>query len=491
MEITATAELDRALAFAAQVGCYPEQLDRFIRFGYVPQPKQMRFHAAARLCDDLGGPDWIGIGGTRGQAKSHGIIAQVGMDDCQRYKNLKWLYLRNIARAAAEQFDDLVHKMFSLVPHDYRPSRGSLYFPDTGSRFILGGYKDEADIDKYLGIEYDGIVIEDAPTISKSKFDMIRGSLRTSKLDWRPRGYASGNPGGTGHAWFKAFFVDPWLKKQETTTRFIHTTMGDNVFIDEGYARYLDSLTGWLRRAWRDGDFTIAAGQFFTTFNPDTHIVEPFEVPADWSIWAAKDYGYAHWDITYLMAQDGDGNRYVIDEYAERRALIPYIANGTKEMLRRNGVSLSQLHTFVAGTDVFAVKMARKEGEPQTIAEEYQGHGIKLEPAQVDRISGASKILTYLGNPEQSLPARVFIFRRCHRLIGCLPDMQHDPKRMEDVLKVDCNTETGEGGDDPYDTFRYGMMVDFSPPPAGQTVDDIAMSTYGVTSRRRISANNH
>lgn len=36
--------------------------------------------------------------------------------------------------------------------------------------------------------------------------------------------------------------------------------------------------------------------------------------------------------------------------------------------------------------------------------------------------------------------------------------MQHDPHRPEDVLKVDVD-EDGNGGDDPYDTVRYGLML--------------------------------
>jgi hypothetical protein len=35
--------------------------------------------------------------------------------------------------------------------------------------------------------------------------------------------------------------------------------------------------------------------------------------------------------------------------------------------------------------------------------------------------------------------------------------MQTDPKRPEDVLKVDADTE-GLNGDDPYDSARYGLM---------------------------------
>ena len=40
------------------------------------------------------------------------------------------------------------------------------------------------------------------------------------------------------------------------------------------------------------------------------------------------------------------------------------------------------------------------------------------------------------------------------RLIECLPSLQHDPNRPEDVLKVDAD-EDGVGGDDAADCFRY------------------------------------
>ena len=52
----------------------------------------------------------------------------------------------------------------------------------------------------------------------------------------------------------------------------------------------------------------------------------------------------------------------------------------------------------------------------------------------------------------------LFVFDRCARLIECLPQMQHDPHRPEDVLKVDCDDD-GVGGDDPYDCLRYGLMA--------------------------------
>ena len=49
---------------------------------------------------------------------------------------------------------------------------------------------------------------------------------------------------------------------------------------------------------------------------------------------------------------------------------------------------------------------------------------------------------------------RLFIHERCARLVECLPSLQHDPNRPEDVLKVDAD-EDGVGGDDAADCLRY------------------------------------
>jgi phage terminase large subunit len=48
----------------------------------------------------------------------------------------------------------------------------------------------------------------------------------------------------------------------------------------------------------------------------------------------------------------------------------------------------------------------------------------------------------------------MFIHRRWGRLLECLPSLQHDPNRPEDVLKVDADEE-GIGGDDAADALRY------------------------------------
>jgi hypothetical protein len=65
-------------------------------------------------------------------------------------------------------------------------------------------------------------------------------------------------------------------------------------------------------------------------------------------------------------------------------------------------------------------------------------------------------MLYLLGDVPNGIPARWKIFDTCHRLIECLPALQHDPHRPEDVLKWDID-ENGNGGDDAYDAARYGL----------------------------------
>lgn len=451
--------LDHYITTAKAAGCPPDQIANFIRAGVVLQPRQLEASAAARLCDRAGGPTEVGYGGARGGGKSHWGIAQIGVDDCQREPGLKCLILRKVGKALKEGVTDLLQRALGALSYHWSPSERTVSF-DNGSRIILGHFQKESDIDAYLGLEYDVILIEEATTLSASKRRMILTCLRTSKPTWRPRCYSTANPGGVGHGWYKAALVDPHrhgagylpLAAQRGLTRYIPATVDDNAFINADYRDQLERLTGWQLRAWRYGDWDIAAGQYFVTFRRDVHVIRPFAIPANWPVWCSLDYGFTHYTAVYLLTE-GDGTIYLVDEHVQRRWLVQRHAEAIRAMLARNGVSLQRLATFVAGADVFA-----RTHEGATIAADYKRHGILLRPANDDRISGASEILSRLGDVDAGIAPRLKITERCPRLIETLPLLQHDPRRPEDVLKWDTD-EDGLGGDDCYDAARYGVMA--------------------------------
>jgi hypothetical protein len=470
---------ERYFLMGRRAGCPKDQMDRFQQADVVLQERQLVASAAARLCDRPEGPTAIGYGGARGGGKSHWLLAQMGADDCQRVPGLKCLLLRKVGKANLEHFEDLRQRLFGRLPHEYAAFRGVLTFKN-GSRIIAGHFQAEKDIDAYLGLEYDVIGIEEATTLSARKHQDITTCCRTSKPNWRPRIYSTSNPGGIGHAWYRTRFVLPYMERRETDTRFVPARVSDNRWNNPEYVRVLEGLSGWQKRAWLDGDWDIAAGQFFTMFRREVHVVQEFDDRRAVEWWAALDYGFTHYTVCLLGCRDGDGNVFVVDEHAERMWLPQRHAAAIKGMLGRHGVrnsqstiansqggwvgnsqsptanrqvmrklEISDLKRFVAGADVFS-----RQSDGTTIAGQYGRQGIVLRVANMDRVNGWAEVLQRLGDPDGGVAPTLFIHKRCGRLIETLPALQHDPNRPEDVLKVDAD-EDGAGGDDAADALRY------------------------------------
>jgi len=77
-----------------------------------------------------------------------------------------------------------------------------------------------------------------------------------------------------------------------------------------------------------------------------------------------------------------------------------------------------------------------------------------LAPIFARRVDGWRDILQRLGDAEVGKKPRLFIHKRCKRLIECLPSLQNDPGDPEDILKINMD-ESGFGGDDAADALRY------------------------------------
>jgi hypothetical protein len=371
---------------------------------------------------------------------------------------LKCLLLRKVGKANLEHFEDLRRRLFGHLKHDFSGYRGLLTFAN-GSRIIAGHFQVEKDIEAYLGLGYDVIGIEEATTLSNRKHQDISTCCRSTIIlpdgrHWRPRIYSTTNPGGVGHAWYRTKFVLPFLQGKEKDTRFISARVSDNQFNNPEYTKILEGLTGWQKRAWLDGDWDIAAGQFFTTLRREVHVIPSFDDSRAVEWFAAMDYGFTHYTVVLLGCRDGDGNVFIVDEHAERLWLPQRHAPAIVAMLARHSISnrrleISDLKRFVAGADVFS-----RQSDGTTVASQYARLGIVLRCANTDRVNGWAEMLGGFGDPANGVPARLFIHERCGRLAECLPSLQHDPNRPEDVLKVDAD-EDGVGGDDAADCLRY------------------------------------
>jgi hypothetical protein len=446
------------LKAAIAAGCPEDQTRNFVGAHLWLQERQLAACAAARLCDHPDGPTAIGYGGARGGGKSHWMLAQLGGDDCQRVPGLKALLLRRVGKSNLEHFDDLRRRLFHRLPHEFSAFRGILTFAN-GSRIIAGHFQNDRDVDAYLGLEYDIVAVEEATTLTSRKYSDITTCCRSSKVladgrHWRPRIYSTTNPGGVGHSWYRTRFLVPFMERRETETRFVPARVGDNAFNNPEYRRILEGLSGWQKRAWLDGDWDIAAGQYFTSFRRDVHVIEDFDDKRAVEWFCALDYGHVHYTVCLLGCRDGDGNTYVVDEHAERLWLPQRHVAAIKAMLSRHKIGnrkleVGDLKRFVAGADVFS-----RQSDGTTIAAQYAKLGINLRVANTDRVNGWAEVMQGLGDVDGGVKPTLFIHKRCGRLIETLPALQHDPNRPEDVLKVDAD-EDGVGGDDCADCLRY------------------------------------
>ena len=113
-----------------------ETVRRFAAASYLPIPKQLHFRAATYTCDRPGGPTDVDLGGARGGAKFHGVLAQLALDECQRQAGLKCLWLRQVGISAREALKDLMPHVLRL-PHPYVGSPvPTIRFPND-SRILL------------------------------------------------------------------------------------------------------------------------------------------------------------------------------------------------------------------------------------------------------------------------------------------------------------------------------------------------------------------
>src|SRR6185312_6962066 len=148
-------------------GCPADQMRNFMAANLYLNPVQLKMSAAARQCDRQAedAPTAVGVGGALGESKSFWGFSQIFADDLQRYSGLKFLILRKTAKAMREQLRDMLAKVCKHIPHNYREQAGTIEFPN-GSYAIVGHFKDEKEIENYLGQEYDGIFIEELTTLT-------------------------------------------------------------------------------------------------------------------------------------------------------------------------------------------------------------------------------------------------------------------------------------------------------------------------------------
>lgn len=430
------------------------------------QPRQSLLERSIDGCRN------IFFGGQRGGGKSKGIRY------CQLIRRIK--YPGTNGGIFRKTFPDIqknhiapLFKEFPGLKEYYHEGQKVLRIPTSGttSDLYFGYAENLADLSKHQGQEYNDLSVDEKGDWTEEECDFLSASNRSSVTGYRAREYSAGNPGGVGHKHLKRKFVTRQFTANEDPSDylFIPSKLSDNqalIEADPDYVKVLERIKDpVLRAAWLEGSWDIAAGQYFSDFRRDIHVVKAFPLPTHWRKFWGYDWGYSHPTAMVFIASDEDGNLYVYREYCKTQQHLSHQATWLKNL-----PEFGELHAAESGTDSFANKLAaamslgdfKKPDHGPTIAEYFsENHGIHLKKANTARIAGWNHLRDYLRHEEidgKRIGPRLYFFDTCPQTIDAVSRATHDPDSIEDVLKVDATASDPYTGDDLLDALRYCLM---------------------------------
>lgn len=427
-------------------------------------------------------------GGAKGGGKSYLVRARE-VTRRLKYAGSKGLIIR---KTHPELLSNHIRRFFEEYPVTrewYNKSEKAIYWPN-GSITEFSYLQNVDDVYTYQGREYEDISIDEITQHEEIVFKVLRTSNRTSNQELIKQGlvptmFLTGNPGGIGHSWVKRIFVDRQFKPEEHSEEFdfVQAFVQDNVALlkaDPNYLRRLEDLPETLRKAYLYGDWNIHAGLAFGELSVQKHVIEPFEFSEKVRWFAGFDHGFNHPYVLTLFAVDSIGKVYCVKHVKNRFQNPKTIAQSILEAAK----GCRPLYIY-AGTDIWNKE---RDGDP-SVANQLEDYGLRaneeiyLLRANTDRVQGVAHMRDLIALKDGEPTLR--FFRNTMDVYNTIAEMQFDAKKPEDVLKVDAD-ENGDGGDDAYDSARYGLMGLLTPPKVENSLpDDAGMKLFNEMIARK------
>lgn len=370
-----------------------------------------------------------------------------------------------------------------------------------GSKIFLCHCQYEKDKYKYQGAEIHVLLIDELTHFTDSIYRYLRGRVRMAGLDLPdrykgmfPRVINGSNPGGTGHHWVKAAFVDqgPMVMVKQPKSeggmlrQYIPAKVDDNPTLIKDDPDYMDRLEGLgnpaLVKAMKSGDWNIVdGGMFDDLWREDVHVLAPFEMPKTWRVDRSFDWGssrpfsvgwWAESDGSDVILKDGTrrsfprGTLFRIQEWygwngkanEGLKMLAADIAKGIKERERHIA---ARVQPGPADNSIFDTQ------DGHCIADNMAAHGVRWErgdkspgsrtngwellrgrlAAALDKDENGNSILRTRPMEEPGL----FIFSHCRQWLRTVPTLPRDEKKPDDV---DSDAEDHAG-----DETRYRVSM--------------------------------
>lgn len=427
------------------------------------------------------------FGGARGGGKTDGMLGDFASHADLYGEHAIGLMVRRERTQLIETIERS-RQIYSLLGAKLQEQDKQWRFPN-GARLRFAYLERDADADAYQGHSYTRVYVEEIGTFpSPTPVMKLMATLRSGS--GVPCGFrATGNPGGPGHQWVKARYIDPapqgWKIigteytnpfTGQTITRdrvYIPSRLTDNRFLGPEYVANLQmSGSANLVKAWLEGDWSIVEGAFFDCWS-SKNVIRPFEIPSHWARFRSGDWGSARpfsfgwWAVASDTFDHPDGFQ------IPRGALIRYrewygVAKRPDGSIEPNvGI---KLHADEVGKGlierekndppinggVLDPAAFAQDGGPSIAERIYKGSGNKVSfrPADNKRVSQKGALGGWdqmrsrlIGEDDRPM---VYCFSTCTDSIRTIPTLQHDPDRPEDL--------NSDGEDHAADEWRYACM---------------------------------
>jgi len=412
------------------------------------------------------------FGGARGGGKTDGVLGEFASHAAEYGEHAIGLMVRRERTQLIETIERS-RQIYAPIGAKFHEQDKLWRFPN-GARLRFAYLERDADAEGYQGHSYTRVYVEEIGNFPDPKPIMkLMATLRSARgvpCCFR----ATGNPGGPGHQWVRARYIDPApLGWKIVTSSFVNPFTGETETLDRVYIpsrlsdnRYLGSkyvaglqMSGSpeIVRAWLEGDWSVITGAFFPEFSAK-HVLHPFTISKEWTRFRAMDWGSARpfsvgW-YAIVPEEHGGLPRGALVKHREwygasepnvgLKLTAEEVAHGITE--RETG---DEIAYAVADPATFAM-----DGGP-SIIERMERAGCKKwrradnkRVSQLGALGGWDQVRARLKG-EDDRPM-IYFFATCIDTIRTLPALQHDETRPEDV--------DTEGEDHAGDETRYACM---------------------------------
>lgn len=387
---------------------------------------------------------YLAYGGSRGSGKSW-FVRTKAIILALSHKGIKILIMRQTyPELEQNHIRQLKGILYGIATYNQQQKRFTF---GNGSTIDFQYCKNDSDLDRMQGSEYDVIFIDEATNFSEYQLKAIAACCRGVN-NFPKRVVFTANPGGQGHGFFKRIFVDRIYEEGEDPNDyvFIQALVHDNKALltqNADYIKQLEALPPKLKKAWLYGDWDIFEGQFFEDFVNDpehyedrkwTHVIEPFDIPISWNIYRSYDFGYSKPFSCAWWAVDHEGRAYRILELYGWTGIPNEGVKWSPDRQFQEIRKVEDEHQWLKGRQIQGVADPAiwQSDFGESVADVALKYRVYFTKGDNKRIPGWMQMHYRFQFDDNGYPM-IYIFSNCKQFIRTVPLMVYDSTHVEDL----------------------------------------------------------